>query len=91
MKKPDGGPVFPQAHEQRYADPVHGVIRPSDIYGAAALGMSLRDYFAGQALAGMTSRLDADRVRRYFTGHYDGREASVAYVIADTMLAERAK
>jgi len=50
-------------------------------------GMSLRDYFAGQALAGITSAdqkpsgcLPADEVI-----------AKAAYILADAMLAEREK
>jgi len=45
-------------------------------------GMTLRDYFAGQALAGMCYKAD----------WYDGEEnvlARWAYDIADAMLAER--
>ena len=47
-------------------------------------GMSMRDYFAGQALAGVCQRADWD----------DGEEnvlARWAYDIADAMLAEREK
>lgn len=47
-------------------------------------GMTLRDYFAGQALAGILSRSGAVR--------YDESEtAAVAFTFADAMIAEREK
>lgn len=102
MSEKDGGPAFPQANEQRYNDPILGVIRPSDIYGDAPAGMSLRDYFA--ANSGLTMQL------HIFTGS-DGQmeildpssvtaearqriadwKAVVSYQIADAMLKERSK
>lgn len=54
---------------------------PSDRF--SELGMSLRDYFAGQALAGL---LACDE-----TGGRKERFAKVAYEYADAMLAERQK
>lgn len=54
-------------------------------------GMSLRDYFAAAALMGIAGRVNADVMRRYFSAHYDGREAVVAYKLADAMLEERSK
>lgn len=50
-------------------------------------GMTLRDYFAGQALAGL---LAADAI---YSGKTDQRDtlAADAYATADAMLAERAK
>ncbi len=50
-------------------------------------GMTLRDYFAGQAVAGLLAqRLPAHQGE-------DGAEtvAQDAYIVADAMLAERAK
>lgn len=73
MSGDDGGPAFPQAETRSTSD--HG--------------MTLRDYFAGQALAGLVQRMNADAVRKYRDGTHDGREAYIAYVIADAMLAER--
>ena len=52
---------------------------------AAQFGMSLRDYFAGQALAGMQIWAD------YSKGHCNAALVERAYVIADAMLAERQK
>lgn len=77
----DGGPAFPQAHEQRYNDPVHGVIRPSDIYGEAHPGMSLRDYFAGQYVIGFMAGRDGIAEPRVV--------AREAYIIAEAMLSAR--
>lgn len=51
--------------------------------------MSLRDYFAGQALTGMLSQpADRANVEAY---DYPERAAAWAYSFADAMLAERAK
>lgn len=47
-------------------------------------GMSIRDYFAGQALAGML----ANPISREYAPE---REAVAAYGYADAMLAERSK
>lgn len=53
-----------------------------EIWGFSQDGMSLRDWFAGQALAGIFAT-------RY-TGYY-GEYASEAYKYAQAMLEERAK
>lgn len=87
----DGGPAFPQ-----WAPPLvmttaanltptkPGEILPLGDAGKFELigtGMSLRDWFAGQALTGMLAG-----------GFANGSQASAfAYMYADTMLAERAK
>lgn len=49
------------------------------------LKIDLRDYFAGQALAGMQIWAD------YSKGHCNAALVERAYVIADAMLAERQK
>lgn len=79
MTKTDGGPAFPTIETtlsnlggQQYTAyvPVHG--------------MSLRDWFAGQALMGMFSS------NQWYTGQ--GSDAAKwAYHHADAMLAEREK
>ena len=59
---------------------------PSVDYGS--IGMSLRDWFAGQALAGVIAACCQD------TLNFETREqlfARNAYAIADAMLAERAR
>jgi hypothetical protein len=75
----DGGPAFPRtANNYRQGD--------SHKYHDGNLGMSLRDYFAGQALTGwlatavnLAAELDSEA------------EAKKAYEIADAMLKEREK
>jgi hypothetical protein len=65
MKKKDGGPAFPIMWD----------------YAENETGMSLRDYFAGQALAG--------RMARQSSYPSWGDAAKDAYEMADAMLAER--
>ena len=74
MAKPDGGAAFPR--------PMSDVVVNQPDFGAP--GMTLRDWFAGQALVGTLAarfRLadDAEKV------------AEIGYDIADAMLAERDK
>lgn len=107
-EKKDGGPAFPsespdpefrRAIQERRSDLGLGVNDVSRLTAKHA-GMTLRDYFAGQALAGMLAR-DAcadgsgnDRHPVYNTrwqSAFSGALASNAYDIADAMLAERAK
>lgn len=79
----DGGPAFPRfQRELIFRDSWD---REGEKQFVARDGMSLRDWFAGQALVGMCA------------GHVwpradDGPEAARrAYLIADAMLQERAK
>lgn len=67
----DGGPAFPC----------------TDAKGFVSHGMSLRDYFAGQALAGIMA--NAKLVGVLAESKQD--PASCAYEMADYMLAERQK
>jgi hypothetical protein len=82
MTSDNGGPAFPShvAREQ-YRD--HGFERVLDAYD----GMSLRDYFAAQALVG--------GFKEFLSGGdaWDDYKdfASSCYGIADAMLAERCK
>lgn len=87
MVKPDGGPVFP-------------IIVPAVVRDPYVLqnGMSLRDYFAGQALAAMAD--DIHYIRRQWNADEESLErmrqtarviAETAGAIADAMLAEREK
>lgn len=68
----DGGPAFPETHWDGSAKP--------DIM---ARDMTLRDLFAGQALASMTVAPD------YSKGPCDEAMANRAYFIADAMLKAR--
>ena len=67
----DGGPAFPACNEANMNE---------------TMGMTLRDWFAGQALAGFTSG---------FTGAVGDTEwfrqvgAPAAYAVADAMIAAR--
>lgn len=70
----DGGPAYPSGKSEKRgfenSHPLHE-------------GMSLRDWFAGQALASMTTAPD------YSKGPCNAAMAERAYVIADAMLAAR--
>lgn len=78
--KNDGGPAFPGTG---------GPIRTGvDTFSFSSAGMTLRDYFAGQALAGLAS---ATNDQGDWTGADAQSVAHTAYEIADAMLAERAK
>lgn len=66
-QRDDGGPAFPR-----------GVSETKEDYAGAQGGMSLRDWFAGQAMVGY----EAESAQAI---------AEVAYAIADAMLAEREK
>lgn len=80
----DGGPAFPNpalADESYHA-------RPSD------MGMSLRDWFAGQALAALIQAHAEEIVMEASSHGVVGAEwtnpiAHAAYDIADAMLSER--
>ena len=69
----DGGPAFP----------VTGCVHPND---NAIVGMTLRDYFAGQALAGLCVRAADDGQRTEWRFQLI---ANVALKVADAMLAAR--
>jgi hypothetical protein len=71
----DGGPAFPACNEAN----VNGT-----------MGMSLRDWFAGQALAGLMARRWEDEHGNVPEGIFN-IWASSAYQIADAMLAARAE
>ena len=77
MKINDGGPAFPADGEAPGVQSYNR--RPTP----PTTGMSLRDWFAGQALASLPHRL-AD-------GAYPEALAEQAYGIADAMLAKKGK
>lgn len=79
VKKEDGGPAFPLSRSQQAVE--------------FKWGMSLRDYFAGQAMASIVAAKLGENSELY--GHPDGLlskadgYAGVAYAIADAMLVAR--
>lgn len=76
----DGGSAFPR---RKILDDM-GIV---DIYGDTG-GMSLRDWFAGQALAGLLAfpgTIEGDETK------YGNVTAKVAYEIADAMLKSRSE
>ena len=76
---PDGGPAFPVQ--------IPGAERP----GMVMPGMTLRDWFAGQAL-GAIIQITAAGQHTPQTKHGKGVEASIAldaYLMADAMLSAR--
>lgn len=79
MSKKDGGPAFPHPNPEYAQD--WGRKDRTPPFG----GMSLRDWFAGQALLAI---IEADGAQ-YF--HTSEDHAQIAYAHADAMLAERTK
>lgn len=71
-KTDDGGPAFPQAHHSIHANTPEAA--------RELLGMSLRDWFAGQALVGILTKRE---------GIVAAKHATAAYRMADDMLAAR--
>ena len=77
MSERDGGPAFPEAI---------AVGPAGDVYPGFS-GMSLRDWFAGQALAGIMSNCDSTGMNGWL-GVQDG-VADFAFSVADAMLVAR--
>ena len=72
-----GGPAFPRPESR-------GTSGAITLHGQN--GMTLRDYFAGQALAGAVGFSPSDPFRRY---HQPEDVAAACYRFADAMLAAR--
>jgi hypothetical protein len=72
-------PAFPIPGEQRYMDPIHGVIKPSDIGNEGHVGLTKRELFAAMALQGLVSDAQNDNTIR--------EDATVAVNLADALLA----
>lgn len=75
----DGGPAFPRPHSECSA---------TDCISSQE-GMTLRDYFAAQALVGAMSGDTLSALTRTFGGSTVSGLARCAYELADAMLAER--
>ena len=86
MAKDDGGPAFPESVS---ADSLGG------LNFSRYTGMSLRDYFAGQALDGFIERGAIAHIKdAYGLGEIEpayGILAKGCFAIADAMLKARAK
>lgn len=81
--KEDGGPAFPLVHETKWDTPPNSI-------GPKYPGMTLRDWFAGQALSGMLSGLYARSVS--FGKIPSINEVAIACgEFADAMISERNK
>lgn len=83
-KKQDGGPAFPgkwknQSDRNDYA-PNGAVVSPWEVIELP--GMSMRDWFAGQVLAGYLANAEIASAN-------PATMARDAYTIADAMIAER--
>lgn len=77
----DGGPAFPTivtSLERRYRNEPHRFTADYTSEG----GMTIRDWFAGQALAGFINHFGLDGQKH---------AASFCYQYADAMIAERKK
>jgi hypothetical protein len=83
----DGGPAFPHQVRVHDYDPATGLRVISPITDE---GMSLRDWFVGQALAGWLGSYGADS-NHPVLNETTGMVAQHSYAMADAMLAERRK
>ncbi len=86
--KPDGGPAFPRSINETY-DRVNDGIHPQE-------GMTLRDYFAGQALAGHLAATSAQALSEMATNPEKAKPymlhvSTLMYLYADAMIAARDK
>lgn len=90
MKTDDGGPAFPRPISE---DRTHGDLFDGNDMVPAQNGMSLRDWFAGQALAGadMGQELGESVFDPIQLKHFAERMAHDCYVMADAMLVARKK
>lgn len=77
----DGGPAFPVVS--------HGSVSDHQFFSG---GMTLRDWFAGQALIGVSAELVKHGYPKPEFSHGEIYSISTtAYMIADAMIAEREK
>lgn len=75
----DGGPAFPCHTDQLQVCATTGHEKVIPVLNG---GMSIRDWFAGQALDGILSQEGAVK-------GYESNDATRAYAIADAMIAAR--
>lgn len=80
--KDDGGPAYPVREADRF-NPDNNETHTIEQFW----GISIRDWFAGMAMNGILSNIDDQTLDK--SDPYTAAE--VSYVVADAMLAERAK
>lgn len=92
QNRDDGGPAFPHQHDKTFYDPANPDRAVQTIRGLWHGGMTVRDYFAGQALVGVMTGAEGlgemsqtDRHRMF------DRMSALLYEAADAMLAARKK
>lgn len=78
----DGGPAF------SCLPPAFQVLPDGNVEALGGEGLSIRDWFAGQGLAGAMANAQAHPLG---AADISGSVARLAYRVADAMLAERAK
>lgn len=83
--KQTGGPAFP--HGEISAHPQNEDRTPFP----ASSGMTLRDWFAGMALHGAQDALTQLAIKGVTRENPTDDGATIAYQVADAMLAERSK
>ena len=89
MKRDDGGPAFPRPAS---VNRENGTLDDGDEMEHAQDGPSLRDWFAGQALAGIVGTLTGQDVMLLGgAGATAATTAAFAYHLADAMLKARAR
>ena len=74
----DGGPAYPCQEQNIHGEPMM----------AMQFGLSTRDYFAGQALAGWLASYEP-LAAHPVEAEYQGVIAKVSYEMADAMIAAR--
>ncbi len=85
MSKQDGGPAFPRPASE---DRTSGTLPDGDRLVDEQAGMTLRDWFAGQAL---TAIVPNEGWVQDKAGRPAQEAAEQAYLVADAMLVERDK
>jgi len=82
--------AFPGVAQQRYEDPVHGVIFPGQLGEFGSVGLTKREYFAAKILQGFVSADDHQHVAfNYGEDNYTMAKAAVR--LADALIEELSK
>lgn len=82
-EKPNGGPAFPLQYDPYIDHPTHGRIHRKAVGEPIQEGMTLRDYFAAKALAGIIATVP------YLKSIAFDDAADKSYLYADAMLKAR--